>query len=113
MHRVELKGCWAEIFLYPDGGRVPNAPCGVESVKEIERLVQQIQIVPNAPCGVESKVLLLLLLCNGFVPNAPCGVESYLCYYNRLAVWVFVPNAPCGVESTTSLHQKKALSICS
>ena len=52
MHRVELKGVFIMlaivVFMI-----VPNAPCGVESHREI-KLLKDKMLVPNAPCGVES-----------------------------------------------------------
>ncbi len=51
MHRVELKvmASFGELGL----GLVPNAPCGVESLRRQANSVLRFR-VPNAPCGVES-----------------------------------------------------------
>jgi hypothetical protein len=60
MHRVELKvEKGGENYLFHHN--VPNAPCGVESLKKATEPIPQMIIVPNAPCGVESKTLELLL----------------------------------------------------
>ncbi len=40
--KISEKGIW-----------VPNAPCGVESIKQLG-FSKAYEIVPNAPCGVES-----------------------------------------------------------
>ncbi len=55
MHRVELKGSYAErsVKSFPD---VPNAPCGVES-PPAPGTQFGLLVVPNAPCGVERSIL--------------------------------------------------------
>ncbi len=50
MHRVELKALSRE--GHKTSTRVPNAPCGVESVMS-EACLSTTLCVPNAPCGVE------------------------------------------------------------
>ncbi len=98
--------------------QVPNAPCGVESLKLLLFFKASL-IVPNAPCGVERRAEKLMKPFFIFVPNAPCGVESFGKEFRKCGDQLFlmhrvelkdkarahlppsqgpVPNAPCGVE---------------
>ena len=73
MHRVELKD-FPHVLFSVSPIRVPNAPCGVESVAGLQTVLT-FQDVPNAPCGVESLKLAKSWRSSWVVPNAPCGVE--------------------------------------
>ncbi len=59
MHRVELKASCLLLLSFPPLS-VPNAPCGVESLKH-NNIIIRPEFVPNAPCGVESRIVLFAL----------------------------------------------------
>ncbi len=73
MHRVELKVGKNSTYFF--SLKVPNAPCGVESLVKPFFFHKLITLVPNAPCGVERSHLPPIQLSASLVPNAPCGVE--------------------------------------
>ena len=83
MHRVELKA-EKDIDMYDVVSRVPNAPCGVESLLIVFNFHISISKVPNAPCGVESLVFPREVTGVYTVPNAPCGVERCEFFFPRL-----------------------------
>ena len=94
MYRVELKAVTSSLISCVL--KVPNVPCGVESIKlvcvymrehgflmyrvelkEISFLRRRsLRSVPNVPCGVERKVFFTSGWVIKMVPNVPCGVES-------------------------------------
>ena len=56
MYRVELKGaCWTDLSI-SEIDRVPNVPCGAESLSK-QSFKSHKTLVPNVPCGVESAEL--------------------------------------------------------
>ena len=120
MYRVELKALFIASTATPTICKVPNVPCGVESMTkgDTERFTRSLQFlmyrvelkafiwnfnckayghVPNVPCGVESYSLLQKFSCLNCVPNVPCGVERTKCEILFLN-YLNVPNVPCGVE---------------
>ena len=78
MYRVELKELHKGYPTCIQKGRVPNVPCGVESVSTRNLQAKERQ-VPNVPCGVERKVEVIEPPRGRRVPNVPCGVERAKC----------------------------------
>ena len=55
MYRVELKVSSCKLSSW-EVEKVPNVPCGVESVSKAQTGSMHDICVPNVPCGVESNI---------------------------------------------------------
>ncbi len=81
MYRVELKATQKSCLKKISTQRVPNVPCGVESLMLDMWAMGSLYLrVPNVPCGVESLMLDMWAMGSLYlrVPNVPCGVESWV-----------------------------------
>ena len=67
MYRVELKVS-SMVCVQMRGNKVPNVPCGVESITKRHSENRNIR-VPNVPCGVESVITYKVRYNLFLVPN--------------------------------------------